>query len=874
VRAFWVSHAHWDREWYRTFQAFRARLVDAVDALLDLCAGDPEYRFLLDGQTVAVEDYLALRPDRASELQDLIRTRRVAIGPWYVQPDSLLPSGESHVRNLLEGRRTGDAFGGASRIGYTPDSFGHPAQLPQILAGFGLRAFVFWRGHGDEQAVLPPEFDWQAPDGSAVLACQLRQGYFNAASDVRSDLDETAAAIGKRALELAALTRQEAILLLNGIDHAPPDARAADLAQRVAVAAGFPVQRALLEDFVSAVETSPAQRPVHRGELVGAKTAPLLFGVWSTRTWIKLANRAAERELCAWAEPWSAIGALLGAPDERPGLRAAWRELLANHAHDSICGCSRDEVHEQMRARFDTARELALETARRSLERIAGQASLRRGSWSDELELAVFNPSPHPRSDRVRFAIDPHPFMIPSVRPQDMMHPAMLRGAGEGSYEGDGAPLRSHAATEPGRLCLIPDRALPDLELVVRDVPAFGWKRVRVRHSARAQQSEIREVDPGGAQAEIRMPGARVAARRDGSIDLELGDRRYSGLLAVEDVGDRGDSYDFDPVGESDVRVEAVRVVREIHPAGIARLRIARTLSVPARLAEGRRARSAERREVRLETELVLANGVPRVDVELGLDNTAQDHRLRLLFPLGAQVTRFAAATTFGVAERTPGACADEGWVQRAPATFAHQGWVHAADLTLVAPGLPEAEVVPTPGGAVLALTLVRAVGYLSRPDLVTRPMLAGPGTSVPGAQCPGELRARLSLFAGLDPAAAQDAEWGLRAVEAGPAADALWPEGTPLVSLAPPALLLSALKPAAEGDGIVLRVLNPTAEWQQAELSFGLPLARASFVRLDESRLAGSPANDGGVVRFPVAPHALCSLRLEFSDGGLRPSG
>jgi hypothetical protein len=862
VRAYWVSHAHWDREWYRTFQAFRARLVDAVDALLDLCAADPDYRFLLDGQTIAVEDYLAVRPRRAEELRELVQAGRVTIGPWYVQPDSLLPAGESHVRNLLEGRRTGDAFGGASRIGYTPDSFGHPAQLPQILGGFGLRAFVYWRGHGDELADLPPEYDWQAPDGSVVLACHLRQGYFNAASDARSDPGETAAAIAKRALELAARTSSGAILLLNGFDHAPPEARAEDLAQRVASATGFTVRRALLEDFVAAVAASPVERPIHRGELIGARAAPLLFGVWSTRTWIKLANRAAERELLGWAEPWAALAAAVGAPDERAALRSAWRDLLANHAHDSICGCSRDEVHEQMRARFDAARELARETALRSLARAAGLGQLRRGSLRDEFELAVFNPSPHPRTDRVRFAIDPHPFMVPAARPQDALHPALLRGARSGSYEADGAAVRATAASEPGRMCLLPDRAPPDLELVVRDVPAFGWKRVRVRHRAAAEPSEILSVEPGSAQAVIEIAGVRAAVRGDGTVDLELGGRRYVGLLAVEDLGDRGDSYDFDPVGESDVAVSRVHVVRERHPAGIARLRIERTLSVPARLAADRRARSAERSELRLDMDLCLAEGVPRIDVELRLDNTAQDHRLRLLFPLGGVVSRFETASTFDVAERIPGACSDAGWVQRAPATFVHQGWIHAAGLTLVAPGLPEAEMVPAPGGAVLALTVVRAVGYLSRSDLVTRPMLAGPGTSVPGAQCPGELRARLSLFAGRDPVAAQDAEWGLRAVEAGPAAGALWPEGQSILSIAPRELLLSALKPA-DGDGLVLRVLNPTTEPLQAEVRFGLPVSHASFVRLDESPVDGAPARDGDSLRFAVEPKALRSLHV-----------
>src|SRR6185369_15388982 len=167
MRCVLVSHTHWDREWYRTFQGFRARLVDAIDRVLDLVAADPGFRFLLDGQTIVLEDYLEIRPGRRAEIESACRARRIAIGPWYVQPDSLLPSGESHIRNLLEGRRVGSAFGPVSSVAYTPDSFGHPAQFPQIFSGFGLEPFVYWRGNGDEIDDLPAEYLWEAPDGSA-----------------------------------------------------------------------------------------------------------------------------------------------------------------------------------------------------------------------------------------------------------------------------------------------------------------------------------------------------------------------------------------------------------------------------------------------------------------------------------------------------------------------------------------------------------------------------------------------------------------------------------------------------------------------------------------------------------------------------------
>jgi len=861
MRAFLVSHTHWDREWYRTFQAFRARLVDAVDRVLDLCAADPGYRFLLDGQSIALEDYAAIRPARVAELRARIAEGRLAIGPWYVQPDSFLPGGESHVRNLLEGRRAGEAFGPVSRVGYTPDSFGHPAQFPQLLAGFGLRAFVYWRGHGNELEQLPPEYDWVAPDGTALLACHLGKGYFAAATDPRADVETSAARIAGAAKELAARTRSGAVLLLNGIDHALPEPSTGAIAEAATRSSGFAFERALLEDFVAAVEAAPGPRPRFAGELAGARVAHLLPGVWSTRTWLKLANRACESELTGFAEPFAALAARAGAPDERPALRLAWRTLLPNHAHDSICGCSRDEVHEAMRARFDDALGLARETAWRAQERLAGGGVERRAPWSEELAVAVWNPSPHARSGVVRIALDPHPWLIPAVNPVESIHPLLLRDLAAASFTADGAPVRLVPA-ETGRVKLLPERAGFDLELVARDVPAFGWKRVVLRKHDAPAPDEVHAVAPGSAEAAVEAAGVRVAVEADGRVEVRFGARRFAGLFGVEDVGDRGDSYDFDRAGADDAQLLEVSAERFVHAAGIAGLRVVRRIEVPARLAAGREARSSERAELRLETELRVASGVPRVDVAVRLWNAASDHRLRLLFPVGRDALRCEAAATFDVVERGGALPDDTGWVQRAVPTFVSQGFVHANGLTVVAPGLAEAELVAGPEGRAIALTLLRAVGHLSRHDLRARPGPAGPGTDTPGAQCPGELTARLHLFAGLDPAAARDAELPLRAVPCGEAP--LVAEGAALLALAPRTLVLSALKPAESGPGLVVRVLNPTGAACEAELRLGLPFERAEAVRLDETPCAGPLTRDGDTLRFPVPPHALRSVRIE----------
>src|SRR5262249_54509506 len=253
-----VSHFHWDREWYRPFEAYRARLVDAIDRVLGLLAAGDGYRFLLDGQTVLLEDYLQIRPARRAELERGLGEGRLAAGPWYVQPDSLLPSGEAHVRNLLHGRRVGETFGPVSRIGYVPDSFGHPAQLPQILTGFGIATFVHWRGSGSEIDALGSIYRWDAPDGSAVEATLLRDGYFNAAP-LPADAEEAARALAGLVASLGDDHLGPA-LLMNGFDHMLPDAHTAEVAEALGRVTGFSVRRGLLEHAVGGERGAPLGR--------------------------------------------------------------------------------------------------------------------------------------------------------------------------------------------------------------------------------------------------------------------------------------------------------------------------------------------------------------------------------------------------------------------------------------------------------------------------------------------------------------------------------------------------------------------------------------------------------------------------------------
>src|SRR5260221_9043152 len=160
-----IPHTHWDREWYLPRAALQARLVAVMDDLLDRLQAHPGYRsFLLDGQTVLVEDYLRARPDREGDVRALVKTGRLQVGPWYVLADEQIPSGEGLVRNLLLGAADAERLGGRLDVLYSPDAFGHPSAWPTLAREFGIRYGVVWRGLGGEAGQERDLYRWRGLD--------------------------------------------------------------------------------------------------------------------------------------------------------------------------------------------------------------------------------------------------------------------------------------------------------------------------------------------------------------------------------------------------------------------------------------------------------------------------------------------------------------------------------------------------------------------------------------------------------------------------------------------------------------------------------------------------------------------------------------
>src|SRR5688572_18820649 len=264
-----VSHTHWDREWYLTYEQFRLRLVGLIDRLLDLMESQPEFEYFhLDGQTIVLDDYLELRPQQEPRLRKLIADGRILIGPWYDMPDEFLVSGESLVRNLALGHRIARRFGAPMPVGYLPDLFGHVGQMPQILRQFGLDNTILWRGFGGRRA----EYWWEAPDGSRVLMMHLPpEGYCNA-TRVHFKPELMVERAVKAVQFEASRTAVGEVLLMNGVDHVEPHPIIPELTRRLSDTLGAPVMHSTLPAYVASVRAAvqngaSSSLEVIRGEL-------------------------------------------------------------------------------------------------------------------------------------------------------------------------------------------------------------------------------------------------------------------------------------------------------------------------------------------------------------------------------------------------------------------------------------------------------------------------------------------------------------------------------------------------------------------------------------------------------------------------------
>jgi len=780
---YFVVHTHWDREWYQPFQQMRARLVAMADRMIPLVESGEVPFFHFDGQTIVLDDYLEVRPEMTGRLKALIRAGKIQVGPWYVLADSFLVSGESLIRNLEIGRAAAGKFGRPLEVGYLPDQFGHCAQLPQILAGFGFRTAALWRGV--DASVARNRFVWEAPDGSSLLTAYLPYGYSNGANLPLESVESFLARAGVIAQRERGFAVDAPILVMNGTDHAAPDARLMARIREARESSAMSFEVGSLETIVSRLAgLSLDGTPIHRGELRSPYRAHLLPGVTSARTWIKQRDFLNCYVLERLADP---LAALANARGTGGGLAAwlemAWRTVLQNHPHDSICGCSVDQVHDDMRYRFDQAAMLAENVVRRA------SAAILETAPDGGTGLAVFNPSFSPHalvtgevelpdssarysvagpSGRAAVAVDvaraERPFEVEmaaaDLKPlvAALSHPTLL-----------GRTINRYALRDAGgRLELdlwLSRAALSELDLeefrerIRNEVSEGGKILIRATNAPRCSISFVaNDLTPAGFSfvrlvREDSAPAEPAAEPdsieneflrvRSGERGFKIQDRRTDAEfeLYFEDDGDRGDEYNFDPVAGAAAICEPVTLTHPLidRSPPRQRMRINLEYRIPCAIDANRHHRQAETERLQIELIATLYTGLDRIDFDARVVNRARDHRLRVALQTPIVATKALHDTSFGVVERPLEWSEPQGTEDICPAR-PHRTWsaVEGSKVAaaILSRGLYEVEArAEREGATTLLLTLLRCVGWLSRSDLATRRGGAGPELETPAAQ-------------------------------------------------------------------------------------------------------------------------------------------
>ncbi|EOL9069825.1 mannosylglycerate hydrolase [Cronobacter turicensis] len=850
-----TPHMHWDREWYFTTEASRILLVNNMEEILTRLEQDADYLcYVLDGQTAVLEDYFAVKPQHRERVRALVEAGKLIIGPWYTQTDTTIVAGESIARNLLYGLRDCRPFGEPMKIGYLPDSFGMSGQLPHIYNQFGITHAMFWRGCSARHGSDKTEFLWQSADGSSVTAQVLPLGYA-----IGKYLPEEEAALRKRldpcfaALEKASLTRE--ILLPNGHDQMPLQQNIFAVMEKLREI--YPQREFVMSRFETVFAHIEAMRetlPTLKGEFIDGRSMRVHRTIGSTRMDIKIAHAHIENKMVNLLEPLAAIAWSLGFEYHHGLFEKMWKEILKNHAHDSIGCCCSDAVHREIANRFSLAHDMADNLLTFYMRKIVDSMPACDGD-----KLTLFNLMPCPRNEVINTTV-------------------RLRGQRFALWDEQGAPvayfIRAARALDPGLV----DRQLvhyghdePFMEYDIQlfqPLPAMGYATLRLEPGVTGKQCQAPEQN--APRLENRF--WRITVNANGTVRLE--DKQsgltYDQVFELEESSDDGDEYDYSPARAEWVLRSGTQTAEHqiIHEAWQSHATIRLAMNVPVNLA----ARAARQCNGYLEAQLrvTLSHNSPRIDVAVTLNNQADDHRVRLRIPTPFACEQVLTDTQFGsvyrpVEDDAMARWEEEGW-EEAPvpvwnflnyAALEQQG----QGIALFTEGLREVEIVGERHDT-FALTLLRGVGALGKGGLALRPgRPSGIHLPTPDSQMRGELSCRLSLwpFQGnaLSAGVAQQARTWQTPVQCYNKipwdAMKLNPSGitTPpcysLLQMTSDGAQLSALKKAEDREALIVRVYNPSCETtSESQITFSEPLKAWQQTGMDETPQMRSISPDG----------------------------
>lgn len=680
-RAHIISHTHWDREWYLPYEKHHMRLIQLVDSLLDQLDEGSDYKsFYLDGQTIIIEDYLQVRPEQKERLEKHIRNGRIVIGPWYILQDAFLTSGEANVRNMQVGHKDAKRYGTPSKIGYFPDTFGLVGQTPQLMQQSGIDNVFFGRGvkpTGFNNTVSDAGYEssfselmWEGPDGSKVLGVLFANWYSNG-NEVPVDEASARKFWETKLADAEKYASTNELLYMNGCDHQPIQR---DLPEAIRMAeqlypdiefihSNFP-------DYLNALRASAEHElSTVKGELRSQRTDGwgTLVNTASARVYLKQMNQLGQTMLEKVAEPLATYAYLLGHAYPHDQLTYAWKTLMQNHPHDSICGCSVDEVHREMVTRFDKSRHVAEALIEESTSHIATavDTSIFERYGEQARPVVVFNTTGWERSGVVQMELDAARLYFRDGYTLEEMAAQMK------AVDLSGRILVDEEGTQIP--CTVEDLGLqfgydlPDdrfrqpyscrsvlIRFETENVAAFGLKTYAlvnsVGHAKSGSQPKTDTLLCGERSMENQHMIVTIADNGSFTLTDKRSGRTYKDLGVYENVGDIGNEYMFkQPENEVARTTEALQAeIRVLEDTSyLTSFEVIHHWEIPESADEmldqeqreliyypHRKAqRSAKMIPLQIRTVISLSRNGKGVQMETTFNNQAKDHRVRALFP-------------------------------------------------------------------------------------------------------------------------------------------------------------------------------------------------------------------------------------------------
>mgnify|MGYP006278312759 CR=1 FL=1 len=927
LRGHFIPNSHLDREWTLDFQKHRFLLVQFIDRLLEIFDKIPEYTFLLDSQTVPLEDYLAVRPGKKNIISEHVQSGRLVIGPWYTAPDCNTISGESVVRNLLWGHKTGEEFGRVMKIGYTPFGFGQISQLPQIYSGFDIDFIFFYRGI-TEYETPASEFKWKAPDGTMTQCSRFgalkrynffmevwrpvvfgggmldrefrwQKGsvpfkrtdkeheydhYFTMRPHLDVDQDVILKAWNSLLKKEKKHFKTHVIPLMQGMDTTMPHELESELLEdiRKHLKSGEEVFFSTLPDYVNDLKKALKGKrlKIFHGEMrrPGPPTPYVtnLENIASARIRQKIHQEKASTLLQRLAEPLCSMMNLLGDEYPKSFLDLAWKYLLQSHPHDTVAGCGLDQLEKDADYRLDQVENISDCLIDESLGRLQARIDTTDAD-PDSIVITVFNPSSHPRTETVEAFIDtPYntgiaDFTIIDHRGEPVQWDYVSRKPVEKTVRNNTDLTMALEGWEV------------KIFLLAEDLPAMGY---RIYYLQGVDVMKLSKERIAKNSRILENEHLRVEFNSDGTIDLiqKKTGARYCGIHYFEDDGEKGQGWESRRPSE-DTLVSSlgcpvtISIIENSSLCGAIRVRY--EMSIPTDIIHDNTWHYSRRgdQEVPLviETDFILKAGARRLDCITRFDNCAKHHRLRLILPTHIPAKVSAAETPFDVVEREIDRGPDHPYSQAPNPQYPCLRFVDVSDgkqgLAVLTKGIHEYEVTDDEERAI-ALTMMRAFEV----TLCTVSFRWERRPDQPLSQEPGPHELRYSLYPhrgnwdrGEVMTETEHFTLPLQVAQSTPLKkgekeDGLFLPQKGFFEIKPPELVLSAWKKAEKGDSHILRLYNPTSRELKGNVKFYRKPKKASLANLNEEPLKTRSlkiSNHG--ITLTAAPKKILTLKIDF---------